>query len=309
MTPRKPDASRRKLKNVALFTQEDENQHRANLISIDHIKLSPQQPRHYFDSDKLEGLVLSIKQHGILEPLIVRPLGASQYELVAGERRLRAAKSLDFAEVPVIIREMNDEDALAVALIENLQREDLNAIEETEGILNLLCLTLNMELSEVSALLYRMLDESKGKVPHNVMGSDVVQDLERVFSDLGLMAWPSFVSNRLPLLNLPTEVLLAIREGKIEYTKAQIIARIKDTRKRKRLLKEAINSCWSLAIIKQKVLEISKPPEKANSVDGEYRQRLENVYRQVRKAKIWSVPHKQKKLDKALSTIESLLED
>ncbi len=112
------------------------------LVSTSDIKTRTQ-PRRYFDAEKLEQLV---KQHGISEPLLVRPLPDNQYELVAGERRYRAAVKLELAEVPVVVRELNDTEALQLALVENLQREDLSAVEKTEGILQLLALKLNLPL-------------------------------------------------------------------------------------------------------------------------------------------------------------------
>ncbi|WP_245940007.1 ParB/RepB/Spo0J family partition protein [Stenomitos frigidus] len=107
---------------------------------------SGQQPRRYFDPEKLNQLAESIKQHGILEPLLVCFTAHGKYEIVAGERRYRAATMLGFTEVPVVIRDFSDQEALQVALIENLQREDLNPIEETEGILELVALRLQKDV-------------------------------------------------------------------------------------------------------------------------------------------------------------------
>ena len=134
------------------------------------IVLPTSQPRRYFDEDKLNQLADSIREHSIIEPLIVRPL-ADKYELVAGERRYRAAQIVGLDSVPVVIRELNDEQALTFSLIENLAREDLNPIEETEGILALLGIELGTDRKEVISLLYRLENEQKGKATHNVMGS------------------------------------------------------------------------------------------------------------------------------------------
>lgn len=101
-------------------------------ISIDEVLPGDSQPRKYFDDDSLLELAESIKEHGILQPIVVRKRGAG-YEIVAGERRWRASKLADQKEIPVIVVEMADEKALAVALVENLQREDLNAMEEAES--------------------------------------------------------------------------------------------------------------------------------------------------------------------------------
>jgi ParB family chromosome partitioning protein len=101
-----------------------------------------------FDEASLEELVTTVKEHGVLEPLLVRPTQkANQYELVAGGRRYRAAQRADLTEVPVIVLSLTDSQALEVALIENLQREDLNPLEETLGILNLLAIKLSIRQS------------------------------------------------------------------------------------------------------------------------------------------------------------------
>ena len=111
MSIKKPPASRTRLKNVTLFSEKDEITLSPYSVPLDAIKLPKQQPRRYFDPEKLAGLVESIKQHGILEPLLVRPIGASAYELVAGERRYRAATEIGLTEVPIVVREMSDSDA------------------------------------------------------------------------------------------------------------------------------------------------------------------------------------------------------
>ena len=109
---------------------------RAREVPIDHVVPSPLQPRTHFIETPLDELVESIRQHGIIQPLIVRVVDG-KFELIAGERRWRASKKLGLATVPVIEREASDRDVLEMALIENLQREDLNAIEEAAGYVRL----------------------------------------------------------------------------------------------------------------------------------------------------------------------------
>ncbi len=101
-------------------------------IEINQIEPNAKQPRKYFDQEALEDLVLSIGKHGVVQPIIVRSKGIG-YEIVAGERRWRAAKEAGLKRVPVVVRESDDLHSLEIALIENLQREDLNAIEEAEA--------------------------------------------------------------------------------------------------------------------------------------------------------------------------------
>ncbi|MBD3887680.1 ParB/RepB/Spo0J family partition protein [Phormidium tenue FACHB-886] len=278
-------------------------------LAISQISLPQQQPRRYFDPEKMEQLVLSIREHGILEPLLVRSLeGSDKYELVAGERRYRAAKEAGLTEIPVVIRELADEQAIQIALIENLQREDLNPVEETEGVLQLLSLKLQMPTSDVPKLLYRMQHEAKGNVAHNVMGSDEDKVVQSIFAALGTMTWESFVNNRLPLLNLPQDVLEALRQGRIAYTKAQAIARVKDDGQREDLLDKAISKDLSLTQIKDQIsaLKAAKNPEEdenSPSLKGQ----IDDVLRLAKRSKVWTDPKKQKRLEKVLEELRSII--
>lgn len=103
-------------------------------LPINEIIPNKEQPRKTFDQQALEELADSIRQHGVLQPLLVRPLATGGYQLIAGERRWRASRIAELSEVPVIIRELSDTEAMEIAIIENLQREDLNPIEEAEGL-------------------------------------------------------------------------------------------------------------------------------------------------------------------------------
>ncbi|MEP0879221.1 ParB/RepB/Spo0J family partition protein [Funiculus sociatus GB2-M2] len=293
---------------VTLF-EEAEPSFAPNVIGIDCIQLPAQQPRRYFDSQKMEQLVRSVKEHGILEPLLVRTLpGLDTYELVAGERRYHAAKEAGLSDVPAVIRDLTDEQAVQLALIENLQREDLNPVEETEGILQLLALKLEIAVNEVPKLLYRMQHEAKGKVAHNVMGSPENEAVQAIFASLATMTWESFVNNRLPLLNLPDDVLEALQQGKIAYTKAQAIARVRDEDQRKILLKDAIAQDFSLAQIKERIdsfksnvaVAAEQPPLKTQ---------IDNVLKLAKRSKVWDDPKKQKKLEKVLADLKSLVSD
>ena len=102
-------------------------------IPIDKITPNPYQPRKIFDDEKIHDLAESIKESGVIQPLLVRLKDDDDYELVAGERRLRASKLAGLTEVPVIIKEFTDEESLEIALVENVQREDLNPIEEAKA--------------------------------------------------------------------------------------------------------------------------------------------------------------------------------
>ncbi len=105
------------------------------IVSIGQLDANPDQPRTHFDEDALKALAASIKKHGLLQPILVRPnrMNEGRYEIIAGERRWRAAQRAQLHEVPIIVRELNDDETFQIALIENLQREDLNAMEEAKG--------------------------------------------------------------------------------------------------------------------------------------------------------------------------------
>ncbi|MBE9210352.1 ParB/RepB/Spo0J family partition protein [Nostoc sp. LEGE 06077] len=273
-------------------------------IPIGQIQLPSKQPRRYLDPKKQAQLVKSVQEHGILEPLLVRPLANGIYELVAGERRYRAAQELNLSDVPIISRELDDRQALQVALIENLQREDLNPVEETEAILDLLSITLNINHDEVTSVLHRAnhARNRSQELEENV--SLQLQTIESVLASIGRFSAESFRTSRLPLLNLPIEILKALREGQIEFTKARAIARIKNEEQRRDLLKIAIVQNLSLSQIKQKIQELNvNAKENPNSYVKKYSQ----IGQQLKKANIWNDPDKRAKLDNLLSQIQDLL--
>ena len=118
----------------ALFAENAvEEQGKTVSLRISEIEPNRDQPRKQFDEAALADLAASIEQHGVLQPLLVRPLPGGGYQLVAGERRWRASRMAGLTEVPVIVREMTDREASELALIENLQRQDLNPMEEALG--------------------------------------------------------------------------------------------------------------------------------------------------------------------------------
>ncbi len=269
-------------------------------LPIDSIVVDESQPRRYFDPEKLQQLADSIKKHGIIEPLLVRLKGTT-YFLVAGERRYRAAKLVGLSTVPVVIRELSDEDALALALVENLVREDLNPVEETEGILSLLGLELKISISETKSLLYRWDNEAKGKATNNVIGSEQKEQIEGVFQGLGL-SWQSFVNNRLPLLKLPLPLLEAIRKGTIAYTKAKAISTVKDETLQQELLESAIAQKLSLTEIKQRVKVLKEnSQDKLDESSVMFKEQVERTYQLLKKTKQLTNVRQPKKLVRLLS--------
>ncbi|BCP67485.1 ParB/RepB/Spo0J family partition protein [Thermus thermophilus] len=207
-----------------------------SFLPLDLLVPSPQ-PRKRFEN--LEALAESIREKGVLQPLLVRPLGDGRYAIVAGERRYRAARMAGLSEVPVRVVELSEKEARLLALVENLQREDLNPYEETVGVLALLSEDLGKPVEEVVGLLERMRKEKRGVAAQNVLGSPEARRVEEVFKALGRMTWESFVQARLPLLSLPEDLKAALEEGAIPYTAALELKKVKDEASRRALLEEA----------------------------------------------------------------------
>jgi ParB family chromosome partitioning protein len=313
-------------------TESNLNSANSSLVKLADIHRPSSQPRRYFDPQALQELVASIEIHGILQPLLVRPLPQGGYELVAGERRYRAATEAGLSEVPVVVKDLDDQSACAISLIENLQREDLNPLEETEGILQLLAIKLKLDLEVVPRTLYRLqkglksiedkkwsesiieLQDAPGKSSHNVMGNNESAALDitpselsivkEVFKSLGLMNWPSFVKNRLPLLNLPEELKLALSSGQIAYTKAKAIASLEDGELRTALLAEVISKELSLSQIKERVKQLQPASLSESQAIPE---RFKTAYQNIKKTRIWEDRKKRKQLETLLSKLEALI--
>lgn len=175
---------------------------RIHNVQIGHIVPNSQQPRHHFDRGELESLVASIREHGIIEPLVARILPDNTYELIAGERRLRAATALGLTSVPVILRETKDDrDKLLLALVENLSRADLNAIEE--------------------ATAYRQLNEEYGFTQEEI-GKKVGKGRPTV-------------ANLMRLLSLSPAMQQAVIDGRLSTAQAKVLVGVEDVAGREKL--------------------------------------------------------------------------
>lgn len=175
-------------------------------VEITKITPNPKQPREHFSPEKLEELAASIKKHGVLQPLVVAPQD-DKFELIAGERRLRAAKMAGLQFLPVIIRKIKEHEKLELALIENLQREDLNPIEEAMGY-------------------KRLIDE------FNLTQDEAGEKVSK--------SRPA-VANALRLLNLPKEIQEAVSRGKISASSGRVLAGISDAKKRDELFRKMLS--------------------------------------------------------------------
>lgn len=187
-------------------------------IDIEKIKSNPYQPRKVFDQDGLRSLAESIKEHGILQPLLVSRIpqkesgGPTEYQLVAGERRLLASKMAGLGQVPVIVREPTEQEKLVVALIENVQREDLNALEKAEA--------------------YKKLQD----------------EFKFLQKDIGKLVGKSreAVSNTLRLLDLPLDIKEGLNENKISEGHARAILAVQDAQKQKDFFAQVVRDGLSV---------------------------------------------------------------
>jgi ParB family chromosome partitioning protein len=206
-------------------------------VAVDRIAPRSRQPRAHFDAAALRELTESVRTHGVLQPILVRAAATpGRFEIVAGERRWRAAKAAGLEQVPVHVLAIEDADAFGVAMIENLQREDLNPLDEAEGYIELLRIRLETEpafgplaAGEARTGVLRVLRALNNRAAGNTK-DNVVLSLEpavrEVFDRVGRITWQTFVAHRLPLLGLPDDVRSAIRVAGLEYTKARLIARV-----------------------------------------------------------------------------------
>ena len=273
-------------------------------VEITDIRLPEIQPRRYFSNQAMESLIASIREHGILQPILVRPLESKNgYELVAGERRYRAAQVIGLAKIPVTIRHLSEKDAVQVALLENLQREDLNPVEETEAILQLLSMNLDCPKPEVISLLNQVAHIIKqgGELTNNVI-RERWETVEQVFAVVGRLTPDSFRSNRLPLLNLPDDVLDALRQGRIEYTKARSISQLKDEELRKEILEKVIKENLSVREIRE-YIQATKTPKHQDALV----ERVKLAYKKMERTR-WEDPKKRKTLEKLLGQLEELMQ-
>lgn len=196
-------------------------------VEVSAIRPNPWQPRRVFNKEALEELVASIKQRGVLEPLLVRK-AEDGYELIAGERRWRAAQQAGLTEVPVVIKEASDVEALEIALIENLQRADLNVIEEAEGY-QVLADKFNLTQDEIA----RRVDKARASV-----------------------------ANALRLLGLPAEVKKFISEGLVSAGHAKILSGLPTDELQCRLAERVIRDGLSVRDLEKIVEHARHTPKK-----------------------------------------------
>jgi ParB family transcriptional regulator, chromosome partitioning protein len=189
------------------------------VVAVDRIESNPNQPRMVFDVEALHELAASIREHGVLQPILVRPLGENRYQLIAGERRWRASREAGLATIPALVEEIDDDTALEISIIENLQREDLSPLEE-------------------ATMFDRMIHEH---------GYSIRKLAEKLGKDKG------YLENRLRLANAPEEIreLVSLRKDTVSH--AYELLKVEDPKKRRRLAAQVASGELSLVKLRQKI--------------------------------------------------------
>ncbi len=197
-------------------------------VPVDQVQPNRYQPRAIFNSEKISELAQTIHTHGMIQPIVLRKLNETEYELIAGERRWRAVQSLGWETVPSIIREMKDSQTASVALIENLQREELTVIEEAVAYAKLL---------QIHELTQEALAQRLGKSQ-------------------------STIANKLRLLKLPESVQQAVMDKKITERHARALIAVKDPEMQEKILAEIIEKQWNVKQTEERIAKLSEPKEK-----------------------------------------------
>ena len=224
----------------ALFQESKEEQQPDEQVvelEISEIRPNPYQPRKTFNEEALEELAKSIKKSGVFQPIIVRKSSVKGYEIIAGERRYRASKLAKKTEIPAIIREFNEEQMMEVAVLENLQREDLTPLEEAEAY-NTLMEKLNLTQTQVS--------ERLGKSR-------------------------PYIANYLRLLGLPGKVKLMLQDGSLSMGQARTLLAVKDEQKLIELAEKTVKESLTVRQLEQLVAQINgKKPKKTKKKPNPY---------------------------------------
>ena len=211
------------------------------MVDVGSIKTNPNQPRKIFKEKDLDELAESIRENGIIQPLTVAELDNGQYELIAGERRLRASKKIGLEQVPVVVKRATDREKMIMSIIENVQRADLNCVEE--------------------ALAYHQLMNE-----YKLTQEDVAKKLGKERSS---------VANYLRVLNLPRPVIDLLQKEVLSFGHAKILAAVKEREEATRLANEAAAKSWSVRELEQAIKAKKPVKESAGRTNPFFEEKLD----------------------------------
>ncbi|MBI4854699.1 MAG: ParB/RepB/Spo0J family partition protein [Acidobacteria bacterium] len=316
------------LAKVSAFfsSNEDQGQNLSTYYPIEQLKPNLTQPRKHFNEGEILQLAESIKHCGVLEPILVTAENKGERIILAGERRYRAAKLAGLKTVPIYQLDLPPKIASQVPLIENLLRRDLTPFEELEGYLTLLENNLSSlpEFKSFSAgidietgiikLLFAMRNAHNGRRVN--VNQTLVNTVVQLFSAIGSSSWQSFVTHRLSLRKLPSEIQNALREGWLDYTKAIVISRLTDKKlgnselaykTRLDLLERIKTENLSIREIKNLVQEILNTHIDKEDSSSKVKNRVNNLFSDVKKNYSALTEKEQEKLNYLLGEIEQLI--
>ncbi|MBN3036138.1 MAG: ParB/RepB/Spo0J family partition protein [Bacteroidales bacterium] len=210
-------------------------------ISLDQIETNPFQPRNNCEEDQLRELADSIREQGIIQPVTVRKLGYDKYQLISGERRFRASKMAGLRDIPCFIRVANDQQMLEMALIENIHREDLNALD-------------------IAISYQRLIEECQ--LTHDKLSKRIGKDR-------------STITNYIRLLKLPPEIQVAVRDHKISMGHARALINLPDDKSQLLMLEQILSKNLNVRIVEKKVQEWDQKPTSHKAIEESSRILLE----------------------------------
>lgn len=231
----------------ALFVDNAQESNGAQSLRISEIEPNKDQPRKQFDEAALAELAASIREHGVLQPILVRPMDNGSYQIIAGERRWRAARLAGLTQMPAIVKEFDDDTTLQIALIENLQREDLNPVEEAQG--------------------YQLLMDRYGYTQ------------EQLATQMGKSR--SAVANTLRLLQLPKEVLQLLAAGKLQSGHARALLALGDPQEMAAVARKASEGAVTVREIERMAKRGSAVQRKSSKKEEQAADWGENFYKEM----------------------------
>lgn len=266
---------------------------RVREVPLVQIQVNPQQQRRYFDPAALEQLAVSIREKGVLQPILLRPVG-DRYEIVFGERRWRAAQLAGLTTIPAQVREMDDREAAVHGAIENLQRRDVSRWEDVNFKLLLLQLEFGLEREEMMTLL---------RSNYYKPDVEVTLRLVTLFDLLGGETWESFTSNGLPVMNLSPLLVEVLKRGEVEHSKVVLIARVPEADQLPLL--ERVKKGMTMEQLREEVARLKLKDQ----APDESRERLSFVRRHLTLTRMRKLPEEQREqVNQLLKALEGILE-
>ncbi|GGJ44470.1 ParB/RepB/Spo0J family partition protein [Deinococcus roseus] len=261
-------------------------------ISVELIDANPHQTRYQFEEEPLQALAESIKANGLLQPVVLRKKADGRYQLIAGERRLRAHKLAGLSEIKSVILDKPESADLELNLTENELRQNLNTFERVEAVVQLVALHFGKDPADVPELLYKQRRQPD---------PEVVAYLEDICKKFSFGKWDSLVANQLSVLTLPEDLKTLLRQDRIPYKHALKLRQITDEHQRNLLTQRVLEEGMGLEALTQEVSRLtSKPTSQKDSPRALVEKKFKRVVSRMS-------PDQKEKLNGLLADLEQLL--